>query len=135
METQNPSSGTEKLTMMADDPRILNLNKADRLMMIAAVLHSSDPEKFKLLDHLTWPEGQAILIASSREAIERTNKSAQIKPILKSPYFIDVGHDNDAMKKLVEMMMRKMGCEMGIINRLTRSFTVRQRFHFDLAGV
>jgi hypothetical protein len=106
------------------------MNKAQKLTLLAGVLHIGDPENFSALDNLTWPEGQAILLSSKRENIERTNPSAQIKRIPKSEFHIDVGLHNEAMRRLVEIMMSRMGVEPGAINVCKRLFEVKRRGEF-----
>ena len=116
-----------RLEKLLSSAEVRALNKADKLTLLVFILHSHDPEAFKKLDNLTWPTGQAILLASKREQIEKTNISAQIKEVPKSPYFIDTGHDNAAMQRLIELMMRSLGYEAGLINRTKRLFEVAQR--------
>ena len=130
METQKISCCTEKLRNLALKPEMRRYSKADKLTILAAVLHLSDPQNFEGLNNLTWPEGQAILLSNQCQNIERTNTTAQIKPIPKSDYLIDTGHDNAAMRRLVEMMMRHMGVELGVINQCKALFQVKQRSYF-----
>jgi hypothetical protein len=132
METQAAAPRTELFRKLVADPRVHHLTKADKLTIIAGILHRCDPELFKSLDNLTWPEGQAILLSSNRSDIERTNRTAQIKPVQKSEYFIDTGHDNEAMRRLVEIMMRQMGVESGLINQCKNLFAVKPRGGFPI---
>jgi negative regulator of replication initiation len=128
MDTSNLGKSVARLEMLADDPQVHRMNKAGKLISVTLMLFRNDPNGFKQLDNLTWPEGQAILLASSREQIVRTNKTAQIKEIYTTPYFIDTGHDNAAIHRLVGEMMRRLGYEPGIINRLKNLFTTTRRF-------
>jgi negative regulator of replication initiation len=127
MDTSNLGKNVARLDMLADDPQVHRMNKAEKLTFIALMLYRNDPDGFKQLDNLTWPEGQAILLASSREQIVRTNKTAQIREIYTTPYFIDTGHDNAAIQRLVGAMMRRLRYEPGIINRLKNLFTTTHR--------
>lgn len=132
MEMQTVSLCTEMLRKLALDPKLRQFTKADKLTLIAGVLHHCDTEHFKSLDNLKWPEGQAILMSSSRDNIERTNPTAQIKSVPQSEFFIDTGHDNAAMRRLVEIMMREMGVETGLINQCKNLFEVKQRGGFPI---
>lgn len=131
MPSSISAENTARLERLTGDPAIRARNKADKLVLVAFVLHTNDPVGFRKLDNLTWPDGQAILMASNRTQIERTNQSAQIREILRTPYFIDVGHDNAAMQRLVELMMRKLGYELGVINHIKNLFQVAHRTRLD----
>lgn len=126
----NQTAASAKPTMLErliKSSDVQAMNKANKLTLIAAVLHSNDSEGFKQLDNLTWPEGQAILLASSRDQITKTNTTAQLHSVPNSPYFIDTGHDNASMQRLIELMMRKLGYELGLINRTKKLFEVAPR--------
>jgi hypothetical protein len=131
MPSSISAENTARLERLTGDPAIRARNKADKLVLVAFVLHTNDPVGFRKLDNLTWPDGQAILMASNRTQIERTNQSAQIREILRTPYFIDVGHDNAAMQRLVELMMRKLGYDLGVINHIKNLFQVAHRTRLD----
>ena len=131
METQTASPRAELFRKLVVDPKVHLLSKADKMTIIVGILHRCDPELFNSLDNLTWPEGQAILISRNRSNIERTNRTAQIKPVLNSGFFIDTGHDNEAMRRLVEIMMRQLGVESGLITQCKSLFTVKKRGEFS----
>lgn len=132
METVNVTKNTEFLRELIGKLKLLQRTKADILICLCWGLHESDPEGFKELDNLTWPEGRAILLSSNRENIERTNPTAQIKSIPRTEFFIDTGLDNEAMRKLVEIMMRDMAVESGLINQYKNLFQVKQHGGFTL---
>ena len=131
MDTPHFHQNVTRLEKLANDPQVALMNKADKLTLVAFVLHRNDPDGFKQLDNLTWPEGHAILLASNREQMARTNRTAQIKEIPNTSYVIDTGHDNAAMRRLIDLMMRKLGYEPGIINRIKNLFEVEQPFRLN----
>jgi hypothetical protein len=125
METINPPINNEALRTLAEKLRLHSFNKSQKLQIITAKLYSLDPEGFKALDNLTWPEGQAVLLTSDRTIMERTNRSATIKEVPKSPYVIDTGHDNQAMRRLVDMMLGRLGYDRGVSNQVKALFEVK----------
>jgi len=134
MASPNPSA-REKLLRLFADVCFQDLKKSEKLMVITALLHTADPGGFQRLDNLTWPEGQAILLSSSREKMASTNPTAQVKEVPGSTFVIDTGHDNAAMQKLVDLMMHALGYEPGLITKTKSMFEVKTKFSaFDTFG-
>jgi hypothetical protein len=127
METIQPIKKNQALRTLAEKLKVQWYNKSQKLQIIAATLHKLDPEGFKALDNLTWPEGQAVLLTSDRALMERTNRSATIKEVPKSPYVIDTGHDNQAMRRLIDLMLGRLGYDRGAGNELKALFEVKPR--------
>lgn len=76
-------------------------NKTDKLILVLCLVHYCDPTKFRRVNNLTWPQGHAVLLSDDKSKIERTNPSAQIRAIFKTGFFVNVGHDAAAMRRLV----------------------------------
>lgn len=123
-----------KLRKWVEERSLQEFNQADRLTIIAAELYRLDPETFMNLDNLTWPDGQAILLSSNRQNIERTNRTAEVKSIGESGFFLDTGHDTAAKKRLLETMMRKLGYGLGITNQVKDLFEINDRHKFQFSG-
>lgn len=117
-------SGVQHLRGLSSKAGFLNLPKADRLALILANLHRLSPAEFEKLNNLTWPQGQAVLLGKNETIILRTNRTAQIKPIPKSPFFFDAGHDTGAMQRLVELVMRELAYDPRTISLLKAALAV-----------
>ena len=127
LPTQRPRIDPAKLIHLLDHPTFPNERNTRKLLLVLGALYQGGPEAFKAVDNLTWPEGQAILLSSEQERIRKTNASAQIHQCVSAPYFVDTGHDTMATKRLLEMVMGKLGCEAGLTNRVRGMFKPNAR--------
>ncbi|MEZ5413888.1 MAG: hypothetical protein R3F03_06185 [Opitutaceae bacterium] len=134
MNEENRERFIQKLNKVEMNPRFSGLCKADRLTLIACLLYQLDPVTFNKLNHLTWPTGQAILLSDDKQLVERTNPSAQVRLVVKTPYYLDVGHDNAAMQRLVEMLMLPFGLSRTLVNRCKGLFVVNRPWEMPTCG-
>ena len=126
MSTENHSKLDQVLKNLVESSQMQAFKKADKITLIAGVLNRFEPETFHGLNNLTWPLGRAILLSDDLDLIRRTNPTAQIHRVPQSSFYIDVGHDNEAMRRLLERMLRPFGIEAGLVNQFKRLFQVKQ---------
>ena len=104
---------------MLDDPKAREVNTLkEKFLLLLALVYAECSEEFSRLDGLTWPSGNGVLIARSKQQIENSFSSAVAEPIYDSPFYAETGHDKSAYKRLMEMVLVTLGYPAGLRNEV-----------------
>jgi hypothetical protein len=105
------------LRKMIDDPDLKELPKLkDKLLLLLLGAFADCGSKLERLEGLTWPEGDGVLFSSERSKIERSFSSATAEQIPDSPWWVEVGHDQEHMRRLLRMILQKLDYPPGLQN-------------------
>lgn len=99
------------------DLRLKHRTLKERYLLLLECAHEESKTSFGGLEGLTWPEGYGVLISKDRQKIEESFSSAVVEKIPQSPYFAEVGHSKTELKRLIEMILRKLDYPVGIRNQ------------------
>lgn len=109
----------EIIRKMLDDPGAREVNTLkEKFLLVLALVYAECGEEFSRLDGLTWPIGNGVLIARSKQQIENSFSSAVAEPIYNSPFYAETGHDKPAYKRLMEMVLVTLGYPPGLRNEV-----------------
>ena len=124
----------ELIRQMLDDPEAREVNTLkDKFLLVLALVYRECGEDFSRLDGLTWPGGQGVLRAKSIHQIENSFSSAVADQIYNSPFYAETGHSKPDLKRLVEMVLVKLGYPPGLRNEV-RNF-IEPPPKIDLLGM
>lgn len=109
----------EIICKMLDDPEARDVKTLkEKFLLVLALAHRECGEEFSRLDGLTWPNGNGVLIAKSKQQIENSFSSAVAEPIYDSPFYAETGHSKPAYKQLVERVLVTLGYPAGLRNEV-----------------
>lgn len=104
---------------IANPERMTRFEKLyQRYLFLLAIAHKEDPDSFRGLDGLTWPNGHAPMISRRKRTIECGQASAEVDKIYESDFYAEIGHSQPDFLRLLELILSRLGYETGLRNQI-----------------